>query len=162
MSGAPSLEQRMDDIRAIMDEIGSRRAALMGFSKGCPMSVLFAATYPERVSHLVLFGGFARAADRMPADVWEALDLNTSVIIFHAQAIDMQIRSRRRCCYFCLHPDDAYKRAAARFQARTATACSGNPHGYLHARRKCDAAGVTSSRRPTECAQRATTNDRHV
>jgi class 3 adenylate cyclase len=72
MSGAPSLEQRMDDVRAIMDEIGSRRAALMGFSEGCPMGVLFAATYPERVSHLVLFGGFARAADRMPADVWEA------------------------------------------------------------------------------------------
>ena len=72
MSGAPSLEQRMDDVRAIMDEIGSRRAALMGFSEGCPMGVLFAATYPERVSHLVLFGGFARAADRMPADVWDA------------------------------------------------------------------------------------------
>lgn len=72
MSGAPSLEQRMDDVRAIMDEIGSRRAALMGFSEGCPMGVLFAATYPERVSHLALFGGFARAADRMPADVWGA------------------------------------------------------------------------------------------
>lgn len=72
MSGAPSLEQRMDDVRAIMDEIGSRRAALMGFSEGCPMGVLFAATYPERVSHLALFGGFARAADRMPTDVWEA------------------------------------------------------------------------------------------
>jgi class 3 adenylate cyclase len=71
MSGAPSLEQRMDDVRAIMDEIGSQRAVLFGFSEGCPMSVLFAATYPDRVSHLVLFGGFARAADRMPADVWE-------------------------------------------------------------------------------------------
>jgi len=72
MSGAPSLEQRMDDVRAIMDEIGSRSAVVMGFSEGCPMGILFAATYPERVSHLVLFGGFARAADRMPADVWEA------------------------------------------------------------------------------------------
>jgi class 3 adenylate cyclase len=71
MSGAPSLEQRMDDVRAIMDEIGSQRAVLFGFSEGCPMSVLFAATYPDRVSHLVLFGGFARAADSMPADVWE-------------------------------------------------------------------------------------------
>jgi pimeloyl-ACP methyl ester carboxylesterase len=71
MSGAPSLEQRMDDVRAIMDEIGSRRTVLFGFSEGCPMSVLFAATYPERVSHLVLVGGFARAADRMPDDVWQ-------------------------------------------------------------------------------------------
>ena len=66
ISGAPSMEQRMDDVRAIMDEIGSRRAVLFGFSEGCPMSILFAATYPERVSHLVLFGGFARAADRLP------------------------------------------------------------------------------------------------
>lgn len=63
MVGAPSLEQRMDDVRAIMDEIGSKSAVLFGFSEGCPMSVLFAATYPERVSHLVLYGGFARAAD---------------------------------------------------------------------------------------------------
>ena len=53
MSGAPSLEQRMDDVRAIMDDIGSQRAVLLGFSEGCPMSILFAATYPERVSHLV-------------------------------------------------------------------------------------------------------------
>jgi pimeloyl-ACP methyl ester carboxylesterase len=72
MSGAPSLEQRMDDVRAIMDDIGSQRAVLIGFSEGCPMSALFAATYPERVSHLVLIGGFARAADRIAADVWEA------------------------------------------------------------------------------------------
>src|ERR1700675_4312222 len=65
MSGAPSLEQRMDDVRAIMDAIGSQRAILFGFSEGCAMSTLFAATYPQRVSHLVLLGGFARAADRM-------------------------------------------------------------------------------------------------
>jgi class 3 adenylate cyclase len=72
MSGAPSLEQRMDDVRAIMDAIDSRRAVLFGFSEGCPMSVLFAATYPDRVSHLILIGGFARAADRMSAEAWEA------------------------------------------------------------------------------------------
>jgi pimeloyl-ACP methyl ester carboxylesterase len=63
MSGAPSLEQRMDDVRAIMDDIGSERAVLLGFSEGCAMSVLFAATYPERVSHLILFGGFVRLSD---------------------------------------------------------------------------------------------------
>jgi class 3 adenylate cyclase len=72
MSGAPSLEQRMDDVRAIMDAIDSRRAVLFGFSEGCPMSVLFAATYPDRVSHLILIGGFARAADRMSAEAWKA------------------------------------------------------------------------------------------
>jgi pimeloyl-ACP methyl ester carboxylesterase len=72
IADAPSLEQRMDDVRAIMDAIGSRRAVLFGFSEGCPMSALFAATYPERVSHLILCGGFARSADRMSNEVWQA------------------------------------------------------------------------------------------
>ena len=63
ISGAPSLEQRMDDVRAVMDEVGSSRAALMGFSEGCAMSAIFAASCPERVSHLICFGGFARYAD---------------------------------------------------------------------------------------------------
>src|SRR5437660_2648055 len=59
ISGAPSLEQRMDDVRAIMADIGSKRAALLGISEGSPMSIMFAATYPERVSHLILYSGFA-------------------------------------------------------------------------------------------------------
>ena len=63
---APSLEERMDDVRAVMDAVGSKRAAVMGFSEGSPMSALFAATYPERVEKLLLFGGFALSA--MAAD----------------------------------------------------------------------------------------------
>jgi class 3 adenylate cyclase len=59
ISGAPSLEQRMDDVRAVMDAIGSQRAVIVGFSEGSAMSVLFAATYPERAVQLILFGGFA-------------------------------------------------------------------------------------------------------
>lgn len=58
----PSLEERMDDVRAVMDAAGSERTALFGLSEGGPMSVLFAATYPERVSHLVLYGSYARRA----------------------------------------------------------------------------------------------------
>jgi pimeloyl-ACP methyl ester carboxylesterase len=58
VSDAPSLEQRMDDVRAIMDAIGSERASLFGHSEGCAMSALFAATYPDRVSRLILFGGY--------------------------------------------------------------------------------------------------------
>jgi pimeloyl-ACP methyl ester carboxylesterase len=53
--GIPDLETRMDDIRAVMDAAGSRRAAIMGFSEGGPMSMLFAATYPERTAALVLY-----------------------------------------------------------------------------------------------------------
>ena len=61
VSDAPSLEQRMDDVRAIMDEIGSQRAALLGISEGSAMSILFSATYPERVSQLILYSSFARS-----------------------------------------------------------------------------------------------------
>jgi class 3 adenylate cyclase len=56
-----SLDDRMDDVRAVMDAAGSERAALFGYSEGGPMSMLFAATYPERVTALVLFETFARA-----------------------------------------------------------------------------------------------------
>lgn len=60
VSGAPTLETRMDDVRAVMDAVGSRRAALFGLSEGASMSVLFAATYPERTAALVLRSAFAR------------------------------------------------------------------------------------------------------
>jgi len=56
----PTLEQRMDDVRAVMDAAGSERAALFGISEGGPMSLMFAATYPSRTSALVLYGTFAR------------------------------------------------------------------------------------------------------
>jgi class 3 adenylate cyclase len=60
VAGAPTLEERSDDIRAVMDAAGSDRAALFGASEGVPMSVVFAASHPERVSALVLYGGTAR------------------------------------------------------------------------------------------------------
>ena len=59
-SALPTLEQRMDDVRAVMDAAGSQRAALFGTSEGGPMSILFAATYPERMSALILYGTYAK------------------------------------------------------------------------------------------------------
>jgi class 3 adenylate cyclase len=56
----PTLEQRMDDVRAVMDAAGSERAVLMGVSEGGPMSILFSATYPERVTSLILYGSMSR------------------------------------------------------------------------------------------------------
>ena len=56
----PTLEQRMDDVRAVMDAAGSERAVLFGYSEGGPMSLLFAATYPERTAALILHGTFAK------------------------------------------------------------------------------------------------------
>jgi pimeloyl-ACP methyl ester carboxylesterase/DNA-binding CsgD family transcriptional regulator len=55
----PTLETRMDDVRAVMDAAGSGRAALLGASEGGPMSILFAATYPQRTRALVLYGAYA-------------------------------------------------------------------------------------------------------
>ena len=55
-AGVPDLETRMDDIRAVMDAAGSKRAAIMGFSEGGPMTMLFAATYPERTAATVFYG----------------------------------------------------------------------------------------------------------
>ena len=62
VSEMPTLEQRMDDVRAVMDAVGSERAALFGFSEGGPMSILFAAAYPQRTTALVLHGSYARSA----------------------------------------------------------------------------------------------------
>ena len=56
--GVPTLEERMDDVRAVMDAVGSQRAALFGISEGGAMSILFAATYPERTRALVLYGAY--------------------------------------------------------------------------------------------------------
>jgi class 3 adenylate cyclase len=60
LSGAPTLEEQMDDVIAVMDAAGSKRAAIAGTLEGGPMAALFAATHPDRVSHLVLYATFAR------------------------------------------------------------------------------------------------------
>jgi pimeloyl-ACP methyl ester carboxylesterase/class 3 adenylate cyclase len=55
-AGVPDLETRMDDIRAVMDAVGSTRAAIIGVSEGGPITLLFAATYPERTAAAILYG----------------------------------------------------------------------------------------------------------
>jgi class 3 adenylate cyclase len=70
----PTLEQRMDDVRAVMDAVGSTRAAIFGASEGGNMSMLFAATYPERTAGLCTFGCTARrlrSPDYPWAPTWE-------------------------------------------------------------------------------------------
>jgi class 3 adenylate cyclase len=61
----PTLEQRMDDLRAVMDAVSSERAAVMSISEGAPMAALFAASYPERTEALVIYGGYSA---RQPSD----------------------------------------------------------------------------------------------
>ncbi len=70
--GLPDLETRMDDVRAVMDAVGSERAALYGYSEGGPMCCLFAATYPNRVSALVLYASYAKRRDPDEDYPWAA------------------------------------------------------------------------------------------
>ena len=61
LSGAPTLEDQMDDVLAVLDAAGSERAAVCGTLEGGPLAALFAATFPERTTALVLYATFARA-----------------------------------------------------------------------------------------------------
>jgi class 3 adenylate cyclase len=70
--GLPDLETRMDDVRAVMDAVDSQRAALFGYSEGGPMCILFAATYPERTSAVVLYGTYAKRRDPDDDYPWAA------------------------------------------------------------------------------------------
>jgi class 3 adenylate cyclase len=72
VAGVPTLEQRMDDVRAVMDTVGSQRAVVFGISEGGPMSALFAATYPDRTSALIMYGAFPSFSYWIPTP--EALD----------------------------------------------------------------------------------------
>jgi pimeloyl-ACP methyl ester carboxylesterase len=75
--GDSSLAERMDGLRAVLAAAGSEQAAVMGFSAGSPLSMLFAATYPERVRALILYASFARAPDA--ADHPEGIEWRTSL-----------------------------------------------------------------------------------
>ena len=66
----PALDERMDDLRAVMDAVGADCPAIFGISEGGPMSLLFAATYPERVRSLVLYGTLPRFTPDLPDFPW--------------------------------------------------------------------------------------------
>ncbi len=74
LADLPSLEQRMDDVRAVMDAAGSERATLFGISEGGPMCVLFAATYPERTSGLLLYGTLVSGIAERDLPGWRTED----------------------------------------------------------------------------------------
>jgi class 3 adenylate cyclase len=60
VEGVPTLEERMEDLHAVMDAVGVERAALLGASEGAPMSALFAATHPDRTRALIMYGSYAK------------------------------------------------------------------------------------------------------
>jgi pimeloyl-ACP methyl ester carboxylesterase len=80
LSAIPTLEERMDDVRAVMDAAGSTRAALFGISEGGPMCIVFAATYPQRTTALILYGSSAREA-WAPDNPWGTTDEEIATIL---------------------------------------------------------------------------------
>jgi len=72
--GAPTMDEQVDDLRAILDETGCERAVIAGHLGGCAPALVFAATHPERVESLILMAGYARlgAADDYPDGVQQA------------------------------------------------------------------------------------------
>src|SRR3984957_14235756 len=71
VAAVPSLDLRMDDVRAVMDAAGSERAAVLGVSEGGALAALFAATYPQRCQQTALYGAWARFP--VPAEILEPL-----------------------------------------------------------------------------------------
>jgi class 3 adenylate cyclase/predicted alpha/beta hydrolase len=61
MEGTPTLEERMDDLLAVMDHAGSKRASILGFSEGGALAFLVAATHPSRISHVIAFGAYGKS-----------------------------------------------------------------------------------------------------
>lgn len=80
LEGLPSLTQWMDDVRVVMDEAGSEQAALIGMGGGGMMSMLFAATHPQRTSALVLVNSFSRLSEAPDYPPGRATALETEVI----------------------------------------------------------------------------------
>jgi len=95
--GVPDLETRMHDVLAVMDAAGSAKATLIGYSEGGPMSVLFAAAHPERVSSLVLYGSYAKRT-KTPDYPWADTAEDRAAFADHlAKGWDWEADMRFRC-----------------------------------------------------------------
>jgi class 3 adenylate cyclase len=114
VTGLPSLEERMDDVRAVMDAVGSERAVLFGYSEGGAMSLLFAATYPERTVSLVLYGAYAHS----PSWVVSAGGLNSWIdVIEHKWGAGASVEAFAPSKV----GDEDFLRAQARFERLSAS-----------------------------------------
>ena len=69
IESVPTLKSCADDLRAVLDAAGSDRAALFGYSEGGPIGVMFAASYPDRVRSLILFGTFPTRIQTSPSSL---------------------------------------------------------------------------------------------
>ena len=115
----PTIEERMDDIRAVMDAAGLERASIFGFSEGGALAMLFAATYPERTSNLILWGSYASVLRRPDYEWGFSQERIDAVADAYRErwgtgiGLAMFVPSRAR--------DDATRRWWARFQRMAAS-----------------------------------------
>ena len=113
----PPLEERMDDVRAVLDAVGSEQTAVFGFSEGGLMSVLFAATYPERVTALILYGTFAKRISS-PDYPWAPKpDARTREI----EQLERDWATRMDLDQLAPSEDDAFKQRLATYFRRSAS-----------------------------------------
>ncbi len=97
----PTLEQRMDDVRAVMDAVGSERAALCGVSEGGPMCSLFAATYPEKTLALVMIGTYAKRIRDAEYPWGPTAEQREQFFEVMRRAVGWTSRYRRTCAECC-------------------------------------------------------------
>ncbi len=110
--GVPTLEERMEDGRAVMDAVGVERAHVLGWSEGGPLGLLLAATYPERVRSLVLFG--TQACFRRTGDYPWGMESVTSGE--RLAAIEKEWGQLAYAKRFAPHGDDRFARQWAAYQ----------------------------------------------
>ncbi|HEX3668336.1 MAG TPA: adenylate/guanylate cyclase domain-containing protein [Acidimicrobiia bacterium] len=152
VTDVPGLEEQMDDVNAVMDAAGVERAAVMGQLEGGAMSALFAASHPERVSHLVLYATFARVVSG-PGYEWAPTreDRNERVADFFAHW-----GTGERISLFApsLDGDEAMRRWMGRFERGSAPPAVMRP--FIEAMGDLDVRDVLPSIRvPTLVLQRA-------
>jgi class 3 adenylate cyclase len=114
--GEQTLEERIGDVRAVMDAAGSERATIYGWSEGGPMCLMFAATYPERTSALVLYGTFASMRNEPWGVTREQFDRSLELVAKHwgdGVLILVNARSRRN--------DQAFLQRFARLERAAAS-----------------------------------------
>ena len=103
----PTLEERIDDVRAVLDAVASERAALFGYSEGGPMCVVFAATYPERTSALALYGTYAKRRDPDDDYPWAPTSAEREA---YAERIEREWAWESDMRRMCPNADDAMAR----------------------------------------------------
>ena len=140
VASVPTLEERVQDMCAVLDAVGSERTAVLGVSEGGPMSLLFAATYPERITRLLLYGSFAKwqaEADYVP----EALEADAILKERFEGMLDTWGEGRMIDIFAPTIADSAVLRSAWALFERAA-ASPGMVRGVWEAARTVDARAV--------------------